>query len=217
MYERSLRFTSWVYGNTKAWSRTKSSSLSKIWHEKLILSPTHLGGKTSVGDSSGLTSTGSSLTFLCCCGLCGSSFCSILPRVAAKVLATAELGWPGAWAPELAIEETSASPSSSSLPPSPFPILLCRATWVCRSISRMSSIVSPTHSSCQAQAWRWARSIVFLNAAKKKKEMQNSFFSLSSFAVAPNSEVILKHTICRPHCYSNLVRGLEFDKSSLQF
>uniref|UniRef100_A0A182JBK2 Uncharacterized protein n=1 Tax=Anopheles atroparvus TaxID=41427 RepID=A0A182JBK2_ANOAO len=60
--------------------------------------------------------------------------------------------------------EPIASHSSSSTPSPSLPILRLSASCVWRSISRMSSIESPYHSSCQAQACRCARSIVLRKA-----------------------------------------------------
>lgn len=54
--------------------------------------------------------------------------------------------------------------SPDRLPEAP-PIFLASASCVCRSSSRMSSMVKPYHSSCHVHAWRWARTMVFLNAA----------------------------------------------------
>lgn len=142
---------------------------------------TYLVSSKSVGESSGLISPselpavlimGMSVGFLTDGGLCASSFFSMLPKVAANVLATSDsCGVIALVAPvaapavvaDVAADASWFSPSSSSVE-SPRPIFRCSASCVCRSISLMSSIVSPFHSSCQAQACMCARNIVFRRA-----------------------------------------------------
>lgn len=136
----------------------------------------------SIGESSGLISPselpavlmmGMSDGFLTDSGLCASSFFSMLPRVAASVLATADfsdviVAFAGVVVTVVIVVVVIAFAfrfsSSSSSSESPRPIFRCSANCVCRSISLMSSIVRPSHSSCQAQACLCARTIVFRKA-----------------------------------------------------
>lgn len=76
------------------------------------------------------------------------------------------------------------SSSSSSVPS---PIFFCNANWVCRSISRISSMVRPYHSSCQAHACRWARTIVFRNAV--------SWMNFSNFVCMPQYRNSTRHNL----------------------
>lgn len=132
----------------------------------------------SIGESSGLISPselaavlmmGMSFGFLMDSGLCASSFFSMLPRVAASVLATADFSdvtgvAVAAVVVVVAVAFAFRFSSSNSFSESPRPIFRCSANCVCHSSSLMSSIVRPFHSSCQAQACLCARTIVFRKA-----------------------------------------------------
>lgn len=130
--------------------------------------PPYLGADNSVGESSGLISPselmavfiiGISDCFLIDGGLWGSSFFSMLPSVAARVFATSL-----SCGVVTVFVDPIWSSSVSSSADSPGPMVLWSASWVCLSISLMSAIVKPCHSSCQAQAWRCALTIVFRSA-----------------------------------------------------
>jgi len=127
-----------------------------------LISPSELAAVLMIGMSDG---------FLTDSGLCASSILlfSMLPKVAASVFATSDSCCGVIVIIAIVVVDAVAVVSASSLSnsssvESPRPIFLWSANCVCRSISRISSIVRPFHSSCQAQACLCARTIVFRRA-----------------------------------------------------
>lgn len=64
---------------------------------------------------------------------------------------------------------------SGSFSPQNWAIFWASISWASFSSCRMSSMVSPYHSSCQHQACRWARTMTFRRPAKPKRPCHQSY------------------------------------------